>query len=59
MEDSSPWGLDFNTPSLDWDTVWEICVPGEDRKLGLDDLDPDDDEQQGADDKDDQFQQRL
>lgn len=34
-------------------------LPGEDRKLGLDDLDPDDDEQQGADDKDNELQQGL
>lgn len=35
------------------------CLPGEDRKLGLDDLYPDDDEQQGADDQDDELQQSL
>lgn len=34
-------------------------VPGEDGKLGLDDLDPDDDEQQRANDEDDELQQRL
>lgn len=35
------------------------CLPGEDGKLRLDDLDPDDDEEQGADDEDDELHQRL
>lgn len=38
---------------------YEVGLPGEDRQLGLDDLDPDDDEQQGADDEDDELQQSL
>lgn len=37
----------------------QCCLPGEDRELGLDDLDPDDDKQQGADDEDDELQQSL
>ena len=37
----------------------KCCPPGEDRKLWLDDLDPDDDEQQGADDEDNELQQSL
>lgn len=39
-------------------TGWS-CPPGEDRQLRLDDLDPDDDEQQGADDQDDELEQSL
>lgn len=34
-------------------------LPGEDGQLWLDDLHPDDDEQQGADDQDDELQQSL
>lgn len=37
----------------------DFCLPGEDRKLWLDDLDPDDDEEQGADDENDELQQSL
>lgn len=38
---------------------YDFCLPGEDRKLRLDDLDPDDDEQQGANDKNNELQQSL
>lgn len=37
----------------------ESCLPGEDGELRLDDLDPDDDEEQGADDENDELHQRL
>lgn len=37
----------------------ERGLPGEDRKLGLNDLNPDDDKQQGADDEDNELQQSL
>lgn len=40
-------------------TINQICLPCEDRKLGLDDLNPDDDEQQGANNEDDELQQGL
>lgn len=36
-----------------------LFLPGEDGKLGLDDLDPDDDEQKGADDQHDELQKHL
>ena len=38
---------------------YDFCLPGEDGKLWLDDLDPDDDEEQGADDENDELQQSL
>lgn len=37
----------------------ESCLPGEDGELRLDDLDPDDDEEQGADGENDELHQRL
>lgn len=38
---------------------YDFCLPGEDRKLWLDDLDPDDDKEQGADNENDELQQSL
>lgn len=38
---------------------YDFCLPGEDRKLWLDDLDSDDDEEKGADDENDELQQSL
>lgn len=38
---------------------YNIFLPGEDRKLRLDDLNPYDDKQQGADDEDNELQQCL